>query len=177
MLIAQTVPARDDANGVIMRTLIQDLMDIFEVNRREAAGHLISLSRWFPEEFFKPLQAPADESATVGTWIPEHILVEAILGNVFDLPTSHHKAVYYHTLLVEVTKLSPKTIAPAMGKSVRRLYAGLGSPVDGDDAAASPILDAEGSRRFAEWFGIHLSNFNFLWRWPEWSVQAPLRFH
>ena len=72
----------------------------------------------------------------------------------------------YSTLLVELCKLSPGTVAPAMGKCVRKLYAGLGAPAD----FVGPRLDADGARRFADWFSVHLSNFNFQWRWNEWYV-------
>jgi hypothetical protein len=87
---------------------------------------------------------------------------------MFATPEPDLKSVYFSSLLVELCKISPGTVAPAMGKCVRRLYVGLGATVD--DPTAPVRLDAEGVRRFAEWFSTHLSNFNFSWRWPEWCV-------
>lgn len=60
-------------------------------------------------------------------------------------------------VITELCKLSPQTVGPAVGKSIRRLY---GYLADG--------LDVEIARRFAEWFAIHMSNFGFQWVWKEW---------
>lgn len=82
------------------------------------------------------------------------------------MPYPAHPTICYTSLLVELCKLSPTTVAPAMGKCVRRSYASLGASAT--DTTSGIKLDGEGLRRFAEWFGVHLSNFNFTWRWPEW---------
>jgi nuclear cap-binding protein subunit 1 len=75
----------------------------------------------------------------------------------FLAPDSPHKPIYYISLLTELCKLSPTTVGPAVGKSIRRLYSYLSSG-----------LDVEISRRFAEWFAVHMSNFGFGWVWKEW---------
>jgi nuclear cap-binding protein subunit 1 len=54
--------------------------------------------------------------------------------------------------------LSPSTVAPAMGKSVRRVYG----------AMRTGRAEGEVIRRFADWFSVHLSNFGFQWGWKEW---------
>jgi nuclear cap-binding protein subunit 1 len=74
-------------------------------------------------------------------------------------PAGGHKTLYYSTLIYELCKLSPSTVGPAVGKSIRRLYDML---QDG--------LDPEVSRRYAEWFAVHMSNFGFQWVWKEWLV-------
>lgn len=56
--------------------------------------------------------------------------------------------------------MSPQTVGPAVGKSIRKCYTYL---VEG--------LDVEVGRRFAEWFSVHMSNFNFQWVWKEWFVR------
>ncbi len=73
------------------------------------------------------------------------------------LPESTYKSIYYIALITELCKSSPTTVGPAVGKSIRRLYALL---ADG--------LDVEVSHRFAEWFAVHMSNFGFQWVWKEW---------
>lgn len=75
------------------------------------------------------------------------------------LPESTTKPMYYIGLIAELCKLSPSTIGPAVGKSIRKLY---NSFSDG--------LDVEAGRRFAEWFAVHMSNFGFQWVWKEWYV-------
>lgn len=81
------------------------------------------------------------------------------MGSLYLLPESTHKTVYHIALITELCKLSPSTVGPAVGKSIRRLYTALG---DG--------FDVENARRFAEWFAVHMSNFGFQWVWKEWST-------
>ncbi|KAA1070421.1 hypothetical protein PGT21_011973 [Puccinia graminis f. sp. tritici] len=181
-----TVPNRATANGVVLRTLVNDVIDIFEVNRKECAKILLELPRWVGRGTFKTKGAVAkpktdeagnaiEESTTESSeWILEHLLLESILTSVFATPTAPIRpVVYYHSLIVELCRLSPSTVAPALGKSVRRLYGGLGE-VGAD--AVTVRLEPEGIRRFAEWFGIHLSNFGFLWAWKDWTdvTQLPV---
>ena len=73
------------------------------------------------------------------------------------LPKPKHLAVYYIALITELSKLSPSTVGPALGKSIRRLYSLLN---DG--------LDVHITHRFVEWFALHMSNFGFQWVWKEW---------
>ena len=75
------------------------------------------------------------------------------------LPESSSKSIYYTSLITELCKLSPSTVGPAVGKSIRKLYISL-----------SEGLDVEVARRFAEWFAVHMSNFGFQWVWKEWCV-------
>ena len=73
------------------------------------------------------------------------------------LPEPQHKTIYYIALITELCKLSPSTVGPAVGKSIRKLY---GLLADGLDVAlASRLID---------WFAIHMSNFGFQWVWKEW---------
>lgn len=65
---------------------------------------------------------------------------------------------YYTALLREVVSITPGTIAPSLGRTIRTFYS----------AMATGDLDVEVIHRFADWFSIHLSNFNFGWAWKEW---------
>jgi len=84
---------------------------------------------------------------------------QTVLGSLFLLPESPQKSIYYIALITELCKLLPSTVGPAVGKSIRKLYTALG---DG--------LDPEVSRRFVEWFAVHMSNFGFQWVWKEWCA-------
>ncbi|KNZ45371.1 hypothetical protein VP01_819g2 [Puccinia sorghi] len=174
-----TVPNRATANGVVLRTLVNDVIDIFEVNRKECAKILLELPRWVGRNTFKTratankprteeVDNSPEEPIEASEWILEHLLLESILTSVFAVPTPPIRPmVYYHSLIVELCRLSPSTVAPALGKSVRRLYGGLGE-VGADSVTIR--LEPEGIRRFAEWFGVHLSNFGFLWAWKDCSL-------
>ncbi len=81
------------------------------------------------------------------------------MGAYFLLPEASQKSIYYMGVITELCKLAPQSAGPAVGKSIRKLF---GYLADG--------LDVDVSRRFAEWFAIHMSNFGFQWVWKEWFV-------
>jgi hypothetical protein len=91
-----------------------------------------------------------------GTWANQ-----TILGSQFLLPEGPVKPIYYMALITELCKLSPQTVGPAVGKSIRKIYGYCASG-----------LDVEVLRRFSEWFSVHMSNFGFQWVWKEWSVPS-----
>ncbi|GLB33280.1 putative MIF4G like protein [Lyophyllum shimeji] len=158
--------------GYAVRTALLDTIAIFEVNRKECARLLLEYPKWNLPGAFKPKPgAPSDvEPAPGKDWQLESTLIETILGALLILPESSHKSIYYMSLITELCKLSPSTVGPAVGKSIRKLYSFL-----------SEGLDVEGARRFAEWFAVHMSNFGFQWVWKEWvpdlalAVQHPRR--
>lgn len=92
---------------------------------------------------------------------------------VLALPTPPHTLVYYYSVLTELCRISPTTVAPSLGKSVRKLYAALGT--SGSEESVGPVLGSEGIRRFADWFAVHLSNYGFMWGWNDWYVVGSLR--
>ncbi|KZT62167.1 hypothetical protein CALCODRAFT_479362 [Calocera cornea HHB12733] len=153
-------PSPTTLTGYLLRTLSADTVNIFEVNRREAARILTELPRWCRKGLLKLKNA---EGELEGEWQLEPLLVETILSHCFALPRPEQMPLYYHSLLTELCKLAPQTAGPAVGKSIRKLYNLLG---DG--------LLPEVARRFAEWFAIHMSNFNFGWVWKEWVPDIAL---
>ncbi|THU97405.1 hypothetical protein K435DRAFT_857625 [Dendrothele bispora CBS 962.96] len=149
------------------------MVDIFEVNRKECARLLLEYPKWTLPGTLKPKPgAPPPEVELVVShdWQLESTILETVLGALLLLPESSQKQVYYISLITGVCKLSPQTVGAAVGKSIRKLYNGL-----------SDGLDIDISRRFTEWFSIHMSNFNFAWVWKEWvpdlnlAVQHPKR--
>ncbi|SCV70543.1 BQ2448_3305 [Microbotryum intermedium] len=192
----QTVPETYDPSGAIIRSLIFDIINLYEHNRKEAAKLLMELPRWFTPRTFKTDDAQKkkddddeekrDDEIDDGVdrekdevegkrseWVIEHLVVEvgchrvlvSILTSLFAMPRSTLPPAYYHSLLTELCREAPATIGPALGRCIRRLYAGLGNEAD----AGNPVLDAEGIRRFTEWFSMHLSNFGFAWGWKDWA--------
>lgn len=156
-----TVPSSSEPSGIALRSMIHDMVDLYEVNRKECAIFLLALPQWFERGTF----SAGEDDDSSKPWILEHLVVETILSELFSLPSPSLPAAYYHALLTELCRASPQTVAPALGKCVRRLYGGLG----GEVSDGYPILDPEGVKRFAEWFSVHLSNFSFAWGWQDWA--------
>ncbi|KAI0733404.1 MIF4G like-domain-containing protein [Fomitopsis betulina] len=157
--------------GYAVKSAILDIIDVFEVNRKECARLLLEYPKWTLHGTFKPRPgAPEQEPVATKNWQLENTIIELTLGSIFLLPESTHRAIYYITLITEICKLSPQTVGPAVGKSIRKLY---GLLSDG--------LDVEIAHRFADWFSVHMSNFGFAWVWKEWvpdiqlSVRHPKR--
>ncbi|KAF8529245.1 MIF4G like-domain-containing protein [Hysterangium stoloniferum] len=153
--------------GYCLRSAICDVVDIFEVNRKECARLLLEMPRWFTAGTFKPkpgiILPEREQIKYEKAWQLESTIIEAILSLMLVVPESQHKPVYYFALITELCKLSPQTVGPAVGKSIRKIYNFLG---DG--------LDVEIAQRFSEWFAVHMSNFNFQWVWKEWVPDLSL---
>ncbi|KAH8102808.1 MIF4G like-domain-containing protein [Phellopilus nigrolimitatus] len=154
--------------GYAVNTLLSDVIDIFEVNRKECARILLEIPKWLPSGTFKARPGvPSEDGAASGpAWQLESCVMECILAKLLVLPRATHKSVYYIALITELCKLQPSTAGPAVGKSIRKLYNYLG---DG--------LDVEAGHRFAEWFATHMSNFGFAWVWKEWIPDLSLTNH
>ncbi|GAA5937525.1 hypothetical protein JCM10213_007267 [Rhodosporidiobolus nylandii] len=176
----ESVPNAYDPAGILVRSLISDLIVLYETNRKEAATLLLELPRWFKKGTFKAPkpaqqrrgsedeQMKEQEEEEVGGpgWSLENIVVETIITSILATPSPPLPLIYYYSLLTELCRISPQTVAPSLGKSVRKLYAGLGN--DADEEAHLPVLDAAGIRKFADWFSTHLSNYGFMWGWADW---------
>ncbi|KAK2462294.1 hypothetical protein APHAL10511_005600 [Amanita phalloides] len=153
-------PDPNTPTGYALRTALQDIIDIFEVNRKECARLLLEYPKWNLPGTFKPKPgAPVELDPVEGKdWQLESTILEMILGACLVVPESTSKSLYYSSLITELCKLSPSTVGPAVGKSIRKLYNFL---ADG--------LDVDAARRFSDWFAVHMSNFNFQWVWKEWA--------
>ncbi|WVF72372.1 hypothetical protein IAT40_007187 [Kwoniella sp. CBS 6097] len=160
----EVVPATETVDGWFLRSLVLDLINIYEVNRKECASLLLNLRNHLPKGTFKPTTPPTDDSEPVSTWSLESLVISTMLNAMLTLPRSAHKLIYYGSVITELCKLSPNTVAPPVGRAVRKIFSLLGG--EG--------LDVEVSRRVAEWFSAHLSNFGFQWMWKEWIPELEL---
>ncbi|GAA5927562.1 Sto1p [Sporobolomyces koalae] len=172
----ETVPDKDDKAGNVLRGMINDIVNLYEINRKEGAAVLLELPRWVKKGTFKDPKAAAkqaqdeDEELADGPgWSLENLIVETIFNSILCVPAPPHPLAYYHSLLTELCRLSPQTIAPSLGKSVRKLYASLGNDSGAGGKIGQPVLDPSGLKRFADWFAVHLSNFGFMWGWQDWA--------
>ena len=155
--ILQVVPPPFTAFGWTLRGILIDIITLFEVNRKECARILLSLRTFFEPGTFKPVTPPEEPASTLSL---ESLIVTILLGNMLTLPTSPGPLIYYASVITELCKASPNTVAPPVGRAVRKLFTMMGE--DG--------LDVEVCARLAEWFAMHLSNFGFQWMWKEWWV-------
>ena len=154
-------PARTPL-GWTLRSLVSDLITLFDVNRKECARILLSLRIFSARDTFKPLQPSEDATSTLSL---ESLIISTLLSSMLSLPASSFPQIYYTSLIAELCKASPNTVAPPVGRAVRKMYSLMGS--EG--------LDVEIIRRLGDWLATHLSNFGFQWMWKEWYVDRSRR--
>ncbi|GAK67578.1 uncharacterized protein PAN0_019c5806 [Moesziomyces antarcticus] len=168
---AATVPALASPAAVVLRAVVADMMDLYEVNRKEAARLLLDLPNWLRRGTFTGKISPEaglfgelDDKPQESGWSLDDLLVESILSTALVLPSPPRNPLYYTALLREIVSLTPGSVAPSLGRTIRTFY----------NALAQPEMDVEAVQRFADWFAIHLSNFNFGWAWKEWIADTAL---
>jgi nuclear cap-binding protein subunit 1 len=158
-----TVPATTDISSSLIRDALVDTINLLDFNRVATAKFLIDIDCYFTPTTFVKRATPFDRmrelAGEVQPWKPEDVAVDAVFSQLFQLPASEHKLVYYHSVLTECCKIAPAAIAPSLGRAIRFLYNSL------------ETMDLELSNRFLDWFAHHLSNFGFTWKWSEWYVE------
>jgi nuclear cap-binding protein subunit 1 len=156
----RSVPPTDDLASCLIRDTMIDTINIFDFNRNATAKALIELDCFWAQGTFARRATPFDKLTELtegsSTWKPEDMAVDAIFSQIVTLPAPEHKLVYYHAVITETCKIAPAAIAPSLGRAIRFLYKHIAS------------MDMELGYRFMDWFGHHLSNFEFRWKWAEW---------
>ncbi|KAL1959982.1 hypothetical protein VTO42DRAFT_650 [Malbranchea cinnamomea] len=163
----ETVPPTTDITSSLVRDALADTINILDFNRIATAKFLIDVDCYFAPDTFVKRATPYDKLRDVAgdrnTWKPEDIVVDAVFSQLFQLPSTEHKHVYYHSVLTEACKIAPAAIAPSLGRAIRFLYRNV------------ERLDLSLAYRFLDWFSHHLSNFGFTWKWTEWvdDIELP----
>ncbi|KAJ9108107.1 hypothetical protein QFC19_002572 [Naganishia cerealis] len=164
------VPDMDDPEGWVMTLLILDVIQVYEVNRIECAKLLTSLTNFVLPDAFKeapPRPAPgtAEEipESVYGQWVLPSTIISTILGILVRLPVASYKTIYLVALVRELCLIDRSGMAYPIGQAIRKLYARIGSGID-----------IEITKRLADWFSMHLSNFDFSWIWKEWAFMHRL---
>lgn len=162
----ESVPPVTSVTASLVRDSLLDTINIMHFNRQITARRLIDIDNYFADGIFVSRATPFDQLRDVpagkSTWKPEDIAVDAVFSQLFQLPNSEHKLVYYHSVLTEACRIAPAAIAPSLGRAIRFLYRN------------SARLDLELTNRFIDWFSHHLSNFGFTWKWAEWTGDVTL---
>eukprot|EP00033_Pygsuia_biforma_P000793 GCRY01000925.1.p1 GENE.GCRY01000925.1~~GCRY01000925.1.p1 ORF type:complete len:901 (+),score=278.07 GCRY01000925.1:95-2797(+) len=125
----------DPVDALVLRDQILDIINSFSASHKNAIKAILSL----------PCKAPH-----------ETLVVDAIFGELFRLPTPPFKPMYYAALLIDACRVSdslPPVLATAMDRLFKHIH----------------LMDVECVDRFAEWFSVHISNFDFNWAWANWK--------
>ncbi|TIB97269.1 hypothetical protein E3Q18_02684 [Wallemia mellicola] len=148
-----SIPSPESGDGVIIYSLLRDMMTLYNRNRIDCAKILTDLPTFIYGNLFDGENGYNLEST----------LVTTLLSELLSLPEPKHPKLYYSSLMTELCKREPKRVAPALGRSIRKLYTFIGEG-----------LDIEIIFRLSEWFATHLSNFGFNWVWKEWIPDLDL---
>lgn len=87
----------------------------------------------------------------------EYIMAETIFSQLFLLPKPPFKPIYYTIVIIDICKALPGAFPTVVAGAVRALFSKMGD------------LDIECRTRLIYWFAHHLSNFQFVWPWKEWT--------
>jgi nuclear cap-binding protein subunit 1 len=157
----ESAPPTTDIAASLIRDVIVDTTDQLHFNRIAAAKYLIDLDCYWQTDTFVKRGTSFDKLDSIeegkSTWKTEDIIVDAIFSQLFKLPHPEHKLIYYHSLITESCRAAPAAIAPSLGRAIRFLFKNM------------DVMDLELAHRFLDWFAHHLSNFEFRWKWSEWS--------
>ncbi|CEP08839.1 hypothetical protein [Parasitella parasitica] len=164
------VPNHQSIEYFLLQEIISDTMNLFEVNRKDCARYLLSISTSFDPTFFKssppaPVDSsddsvkaePMEEDADSGKWNLSDILVEAIFSQMLRLPLPPVRQVFYSCVFIELCRAEVGAFPMALGRGIKTLFGRLA------------YMDVECIARLWSWFSHHLSNFGFQWDWKAWS--------
>ncbi|KAI9714849.1 MAG: hypothetical protein M1820_000138 [Bogoriella megaspora] len=158
----ETVPPKSNISSTLIRDVLVDTINSLDFNRTSAAKFITEADQYWDEGTFAPRgiafnKLPEIKEEGKKTWKIEDMAIDAIFSQMLQLPTAEHKLVYYHSVITECCKHAPGAIAPSLGRAIRFMYRNI------------EFMDLELAYRFLDWFGHHLSNFEFRWKWTEWN--------
>lgn len=70
------MPLPDNPSGVVMRSLIHDIVNLYELNRKDAAAVLLDIPRWLAPGTFVSSKRSDNLDASESKWILENLIVE-----------------------------------------------------------------------------------------------------
>ncbi|XP_044250090.1 nuclear cap-binding protein subunit 1 [Drosophila takahashii] len=127
----------------LLEVQIQDILGSNHKERRLCADSLLAYAASKP-------QLPV-----------HHCIVEVILGEMLQLPTSQWITINYSSLLVELCKRLPTKLPRLVDWAADVLF-------DRLDAMSVACFD-----RLVNWLSHHLSNFAFIFHWDKWGQSLP----
>ncbi|KAJ3045244.1 Nuclear cap-binding protein subunit 1 [Rhizophlyctis rosea] len=147
------LPSQFSISRFIFDDLIYDIIRIFSLNHKECSRFLRDLPQFFDEGYLQNNGYNVMAAVT-----------ETLFSEMLRLPRSQERSMYYATLLIDLVKEDPSAFPKVLGRAIRLLY----NRLDGQ-RNLSGGMDVECIRRLSEWFAVHLSNFNYAWKWQDWE--------
>lgn len=143
----RTIPGSDKIERFCIEEHIRQIIDENSSNTRDCARHLGYLYRCD--------QLPL-----------KHILIETVLGELFNLPEPRHPIVLYETLLYEFKKIFHLSNNPDEVKFNYEniLYEAVGILYENLDT-----MNVACMMRFINWFSFQLNNVDFVYPWQTWQ--------
>jgi nuclear cap-binding protein subunit 1 len=92
LIFEQSVPATYDPNGTVLRSLIHDIIDLYETNRKECAKILLELPLWVVTGTFKSKSGDEEIDDNRKDWVLENMVVEVrstLFPSLFQFFTSN----------------------------------------------------------------------------------------
>ncbi|RLN39442.1 nuclear cap-binding protein subunit 1 [Panicum miliaceum] len=92
----------------------------------------------------------------------EYLMAETIFSQLLLLPNPPFRPIYYTLVIIDLCKALPGAFPSVVVGAVHALFDRISN------------MDMECRTRLILWFSHHLSNFQFIWPWQEWSYVKDL---
>lgn len=140
--------------------------DELDIGRHTIEAHIMETVRLHHLERKICAERLLDYCLAKPTLPMEHCVIEVLLGQMLQLPSSPLLTINYGSLIIELCKLVPDKFPSVVAQAADMLY----SQVE--------FMNASSFDRFVNWFSHHLSNFRYQWNWHDWESSIILpEFH
>eukprot|EP01156_Anaeramoeba_ignava_P017740 Anaeramoba_ignava/a89920_23.p1 GENE.a89920_23~~a89920_23.p1 ORF type:complete len:555 (-),score=184.83 a89920_23:103-1623(-) len=133
-----------NSDVLALRILIEENLKFLDENSSQAVTEMMSF--------------PLHQSIEKSTFY--QIIVETSFAQIFILPRSPSHLMYYTRTFIHLFRESK--IPPRLGILIDSCFQKL------------TLFETECYYRFVEWFAVHLSNFQFIWKWESWGEVVEL---
>lgn len=136
------LPSGDSIDRYLLEDAITCILASHQDNRKECASALNLLTKRIQDYNLTPMN---------------YIIVEVLFGFILQLPSPPQVPIYYSSVFIELCKTNPETYPRILEQITKLFFAHLDK------------MNVVAVSRLAKWFALHLSNYQFIWKWVEWS--------
>jgi hypothetical protein len=129
----------ESINDFIQMDIMKDVIDIYSLNHFECTKRLLSIQNQNKHT----------------------LIVKTIFQELFRLPKTSNKPIYYNTLMTTLCRENLDKIPKAFAREFKKAFERIDE------------MDVEIMKRLVDFFSIHLSNFGFYWNWDQYSHLLP----